>query len=368
MALALLIPASAQAAGGLSSSIYSVDRTGGLLKGVKAGTTAPAMIANMEGEGVLSVCRADGVACDGVVSTGMTLKLTQDDTAIDSLTVAVTGDPSGDGAVTVADYTLVRLYLLNLKSLQGAYLSAADASGNGVVSISDYARLRLNILGLGELDTSALPLEGCTIGLDPGHQAHANSELEPNAPGSSVMKKKVSSGTQGWFTRVPEYVVNLQVGLKLRDKLEELGATVIMTRTTHEVNISNAERAQMMNAAGVDCWLRIHVNGNSNTAVNGIGVYAPAKGTMNTSDAGVQQRSVVLAQTLLEPVIAATGAKNNGVPLQTNSTGFNWSSVPVCNIEMGYMSNEREDRLVVTDSYQNMIVDGLIQGFLNYFI
>jgi N-acetylmuramoyl-L-alanine amidase len=234
------------------------------------------------------------------------------------------------------------------------------------VSIGDYVRLRLNILGLGELDANVLPLEGYTIGLDPGHQAHANNELEPNAPGSSVMKKKVSSGTQGRFTRVPEYVVNLQVGLKLRDRLEELGATVIMTRTTHDVNISNAERAQMMNAAGVDCWLRIHVNGNSNTSVNGIGVYAPAKGTMNTNDAGVQQRSVVLAQTLLEPVIAATGAKNNGVPLQTNSTGFNWSSVPVCNVEMGYMSNEREDRLIVTDSYQDKIVDGLVQGFLNF--
>jgi N-acetylmuramoyl-L-alanine amidase len=101
--------------------------------------------------------------------------------------------------------------------------------------------------------------------------------------------------------------------------------------------------------------------------VNGIGVYAPAKGPMNTKDPEVQKKSVALAKALVDAVVAATGAKNNGVPLQTDSTGFNWSSVPVCNVEMGYMSNEKEDRLIVTDAYQNKVVDGLIQGFLNYF-
>ncbi|MEM5768379.1 MAG: N-acetylmuramoyl-L-alanine amidase, partial [Bacillota bacterium] len=353
----------AHAAGELSSKVYTVDRTAEVIKGITAGTTADIMIANMEGEtAALSVCRKDGSACDGVVSTGMTLKFTQGDTTVDSLTVVVTGDATGDGAVSVADYTLVRLHLLKMKTLKDEYLSAGDTNGDGIIAIGDYVRLRLNILRLAELGGGSLLLEGCVIGLDPGHQAHANNELEPNAPGSSVMKKKVSSGTQGRFTRVPEYVVNLQVGLKLKARLEELGATVIMTRTTHDVNISNAERAQMMNEAGVDCWLRIHVNGNNDTTVNGIGVYAPAKGTMNTNDASVQQRSVTLAQALLNPVIAATGAKNNGVPLQTNSTGFNWSSVPVCNVEMGYMSNEREDRLIVTDNYQNKIIDGLVQG------
>ena len=369
LAASLLTAISAQAAGELSSNVYPVDRTSGLLTGVKAGTTAPMLIANMEGEtAALSVCRTDGSACDGVVSTGMTLKLTRDDTLVDSLAVVVMGDSSGDGAVSVADYTLVRLHLLSIKSLDGAYLRAGDTNGDGTVAIGDYARLRLNILGLAELGAGSLPLEGCVIGLDPGHQAHGNSDLEPNAPGSSVMIRKVSGGTQGRFTGVPEYVVNLQVGLKLKTKLEELGAAVVMTRTTHDVDISNVQRAQMMNEAGADCWLRIHVNGNNNPAVNGISILAPAKGTMNTTDANVQLNSVDLANTLLSAVISSTGAKNNGVPLRSDQTGFNWSSVPVCNIEMGYMTNEKEDRLIVTDGYQNKIVDALAQGFLNYFM
>jgi len=359
----------AQAAGQLSSTVYTIDRNAGILEGVLPGTTASELTANMEEDASsLSVCKSDGGTCGGRVATGMTLRLTEGGAVSDSLAVSVLGDVSGDGEITVADYTLARLYLMGLKTLSGAKLGAADADLNGAVSISDYTRIRLHILGLCRLgDKNNLPLAGFIIGLDPGHQTHANSNLEPLAPGSSDMKKKVSSGTQGRYTRVPEYVVNLQVGLKLKEKLEELGATVVMTRTKNDVNISNAERAVMMNKAAVNCWLRIHVNGNSNGSVHGISILAPVKGTMNTKDASVQEKSVELAKTLLAPVISCTGAKNNGVPLRSDQTGFCWSSVPVCNIEMGYMTNETEDKLIVTDDYQNKVVDGLAQGFLNYF-
>ena len=47
------------------------------------------------------------------------------------------------------------------------------------------------------------------IGLDPGHQLHQDSGLEPVAPGSSDIKMKVSSGTQGVKSRVEEQAVNL---------------------------------------------------------------------------------------------------------------------------------------------------------------
>jgi len=88
---------------------------------------------------------------------------------------------------------------------------------------------------------------------------------------------------------------------------------------------------------------------------------------MNTNDPAVQQNSVQMAQKLLDTTIASTGAKNLGLPARSDQTGFCWSSVPVCNIEMGYMTNETEDRLLVTDAYQEKIAEGLTQGFVQYF-
>ncbi|MDD5017529.1 MAG: N-acetylmuramoyl-L-alanine amidase [Eubacteriales bacterium] len=278
------------------------------------------------------------------------------------------GDANGDGAVTITDYTLVRLDILGLKSLASAYRVAADVNSDGSITITDYTLIRLHILGLKSISSGGgLPLSGRVIGIDAGHQLHGNYDLEPMAPGSSTMKAKVSSGTQGRFTRVPEYVVNLEVALKLKEKLEALGAVVIMTRETHDVDISNAERAMMMNNTPVDCWIRIHANGNDNPAVYGMCMLVPAAGCMNTSDASVVTQSVSLGQTLLNSAASAAGAKNNGLQVRDDQTGFCWSSVPVCTIEMGYMTNETEDNLLVTGAYQDKIAEGLALGFITYF-
>ena len=211
------------------------------------------------------------------------------------------------------------------------------------------------------------PLSDCVIGIDPGHQRYPNNDPEPVMPGSDMMKKKVSSGTQGRFTGVPEYEINLQVGLKLKERLELLGATVIMTRETHDVDISNAERALMMNEAGADCWLRIHANGNDNPEIFGMFMLVAHIGHMDTDDEAVYYESERLAHVLLERASAATGAQTLGVKMREDQTGFGWSTIPVCTIEMGYMTNEDEDWLLTSDAYQNKIADGLALGFMAYF-
>ena len=211
------------------------------------------------------------------------------------------------------------------------------------------------------------PLKGYKIGIDPGHQRKDNDGREPIAPGSKELKKMVSAGTYGRYSNVPEYVINLQVGLKLKASLEALGAHVIMTRKTHDVNITNAERAKMMNEADVDCWLRIHANGRDDPNVSGMFFLVPGKGTMNTDKAIVQEESVMLAEVLIAHTLESTGANNLGIKPRSDQTGFCWSSVPVCNIEMGHMTNEREDLLLVSENYQKSIVEGLTKGFVEYF-
>ena len=66
----------------------------------------------------------------------------------------------------------------------------------------------------------------CLIAIDAGHQAHANSEKEPDGPGSSTMKAKVAAGTSGAASGLAEYQLTLQVSLKLQKELEKRGYTV----------------------------------------------------------------------------------------------------------------------------------------------
>lgn len=209
------------------------------------------------------------------------------------------------------------------------------------------------------LSREALPLQGVRIGIDPGHQAKANSEKEPVAPGSSETKAKVSSGTQGVATRTPEYEVNLQVSLLLRDALEAQGAEVFMTRETHEVDISNVERATMMNELGVDLVLRIHCNGSNDSSVHGISLFVKPDGE------GAEE-SYAACEALLPAMAEATGARAMGIYRRDTYSGLNWSTVPSILVEMGFMSNPEEDKLLGDPGYQQKLADGMTQGIADY--
>lgn len=209
-------------------------------------------------------------------------------------------------------------------------------------------------------ENTDLPLKGFVIGLDPGHQAHGNSAKEPVAPDSDEMKKKVSSGTQGRWTKVPEYKVNLQVALLLKALLEERGATVVMTRETHNVNISNAERAQFFNEQNTDYALRLHCNGSDDPDIHGAFMLVPTKNPY-LEDCN---RAAAL---LIEEYCKATDAKNLGITKRSDQTGFNWCERMIVNIEMGHMTNKKEDYLLTDSDYQKKMAQGLLNGILRYF-
>ena len=201
--------------------------------------------------------------------------------------------------------------------------------------------------------------------IDPGHQLHGDSTKEPNGPGASVMKARVTSGTRGVATGVAEYILNLDISLKLKTELENRGYTVYMTRSIHEVNISNMERAQYASSVGADIAVRIHANGSSNSAVRGVETYVPSASNPYVSH--LASASYSLGKCIVDAYAAATGFNNRGVFANDTMTGMNWSEVPVTIIELGFMSNAEDDRAMQDSTMQNNMVQGIANGIDAYF-
>ena len=116
-----------------------------------------------------------------------------------------------------------------------------------------------------------------------------------------------------------------------------------MIRETHDVNISNSERAKLAAQNGADILVRVHANGDSNQSVYGALTMAPS--SRNTYLSGdVISKSQKLSQKMIAAFCKDTGAKNRDVIYTDSMSGINWSTIPVTIIELGFMSNPSEDR------------------------
>lgn len=211
----------------------------------------------------------------------------------------------------------------------------------------------------------SIPVERKRIVIDAGHQSKGNSTREPNAPGSSVTKAKVSSGTRGVSTGLYEYELNLLVTMKLREELIQRGYEVILVREKHDVDISNVERAMVANDNEADCFIRIHANGDSNSKTRGM--LTISQTSANPDNGHLHPESYRLSRLVLSGMVEETGAADRGIWETDTMTGINWCKVPSTIVEMGFMSNPEEDVLLSTDAYQDKIVQGIANGLDDYF-
>lgn len=184
-------------------------------------------------------------------------------------------------------------------------------------------------------------LKNKVIVVDPGHGG--------SNPGAVANNSKESDN-------------NLAVALKLRDKLVQAGATVLMTRdsdrTVGSEGLSLSEelgaRVTIAEENHADIFVSIHSNDNSDSSI---------KGAMTFYQNG---KSSTLASEIENSLVSETGAVDKG----TSSANFHVlrnTSMPSTLVEMGFVSNKEEASQLNSDSYRNKLAQGIFTGIVNYF-
>lgn len=263
------------------------------------------------------------------------------------------------------------LLLLDSKSKRGLLNDLAEEKGESLTGEAVDLREEENTASEAEKLVSdqekfeeVVETEPFTIVIDPGHQKQANLEEEPVGPGATEMKPKVLAGTAGVVTNIPEYVLTLEASFLLQTHLEEKGYEVILTRTEHEVDISNRERAEVANENEADLFLRIHADGSESSDVAGFSLLVP--GQDNEYTQGIYEDSLRAAEAIIKKVEGEILLLSDGIFLRNDLSGFNWSEVPVILVELGFMTNPVEDQQLADESYLTELTRKIAHGVQEY--
>ena len=227
-------------------------------------------------------------------------------------------------------------------------------------SLSKYTKT-----GTVETEISEEIWNGHVIAIDAGHQAKANAEKEPIGPGSSTKKAKMPEGAVGATTGVKEYELTLNIAKQLETELKERGYKIIMIRTGHDVNLSNAERSVIANKSDAEILIRLHANAMDNSGI--YGALAMCMTELNPYNSELHADSYSLSKKIINNICKLTGTKNRGVQKVDNSASINWCEIPVSVVEMGFLTNPDEDRWLQTPEYQGKIVKGISDAVDSYF-
>ncbi|MBD5586885.1 N-acetylmuramoyl-L-alanine amidase [Clostridium botulinum] len=208
-------------------------------------------------------------------------------------------------------------------------------------------------------DKSKENLKNKIIVIDPGHGSKSNLELERVSPDSEEKKIKDGGGADGVNSKTPEYLIAMDVASKLKETLQKEGYTVIMTKNKHSESLGNIERAEVGNKNNANLVIRIHADSADLEDAKGASILVPSK---KGYASGINELSKKYGGILLSEMVASANMNNRGVVEREDMTGFNWSKVPVVLVEMGFLSNAEEDKLLNTEEYKIKIVQGLTEG------
>jgi len=194
----------------------------------------------------------------------------------------------------------------------------------------------------------AKPLEGTIIVLDPGHGSMQPGDWsDPGAVGVSGLRER-------------DVVVN--IGETVGQILTAKGATVVHTRTGDTV-MSLEERAGIASATGAEIYVSIHCNSSLSSLLAGTSTYYYAPANMSASMRASRER---LAAVIQEELLRALGRENKGIRQEAFSVLRN-TTVPSVLVEVAFLSNAEEERLLSTGEFQTKAASAIANGIIRYF-
>ena len=206
--------------------------------------------------------------------------------------------------------------------------------GNGKKAYVPYWLVNANFAAV-ETD-SQIPqgIEHAKIVIDPGHGG--------DDPGAVVT-----------FSEKHEADHTLTTALLLKKELENLGATVILTRESDK-SVSLENRAQLSNREKANAFISLHFDSGPNSNASGTTGYYFSSTSEN------------LGQTVNKYIARNLTLKSQGTKFQ-NFLVLRENKQPSILLELGYLNNPDDNKLIESTEYQENIAKSIASALKEYF-
>lgn len=192
-----------------------------------------------------------------------------------------------------------------------------------------------------DMDVSGIDLMGTVIVVDAAH-------------GIGVHYNEAQNG-------VTEEELSLWIAKAVKTNLEKRNATVILTRSTSDALGEDAasdseRRARIIEESGADLAVSIHANWYDEDDVSGAQTFFAEQGT----------DAKKAATAILDMINYNLEYEVPRMPIEGNYAVFDIKSLPVCVMEVGFLSNPDEAELLADNDYRQQIADAISDGVLLY--
>ncbi len=182
------------------------------------------------------------------------------------------------------------------------------------------------------------------IVIDPGHGGEDTGAISQN--------------------NVNEKDVVLDISLKLGEKLEENNFKVYFTRKSDKalgntVRSDIINRAKFINARNADIFLSIHLNGSDIESAKGVESYSRF----------LDDKSYLLAESIQDELSSIEYTKDRGIK-ETNEKSLGilrYTNITGVLLELGFITNSEDEKYLISEEGQDIIVYCILNGILNYF-
>ena len=292
-------------------------------------------------------------------NSSATIKLMLDKAVAEHTKPAITANDVLYFDISDCSYNLPSTNELNIGAIKSLRFGIHDHSTRVALDLSNYTGYKVTLSNDKKVFTitvNSRPIEN--------EDTSNKEDNEVNLSGKIVVLDAGHGGrdpgTQGTLDGDTHYekTVNLSITQKVKDILEENGVSVLMTRDS-DTYPTLTERSDLANINDAVLFVSIHSNWATSETASGYEVYYSSLN--NNSTTGL--KSEELAKSILKSLSENVSTRNRGSKTADHVV-TKTSYMPAVLIEVGFMSNSEELKLMIAEEFQADFAKGVAEGIL----